>query len=369
MTSPFRPRDSVRDAIPYEPGKPVDELMREYDVDRPPLKMGSNENPYPPPEILEETYRSAFTDLNRYPDGGSFQLREALADHHDWSLEGVMAAGGSDEVLDCLGKALLDRGDQVIVGNPAFVRTPMIAGFMGADVVRVPLTEELEFNLSAFLEEVNSDTRMVYLPNPNNPTGRIITREELDWFYDRLPEQVLLVIDEAYFELIQDEDYPDGRRYLRRDSGPGVVVLRTFSKSYGLAGLRVGYGLMEPPLREELDKVRPPFNVTRPAQAVAPEALHQADDYLEQARSTLPDEASRLRQQLEKRGIETVPSRTHFFLCEPPVTPAREAFEQLLEVGVITRPMDGYGLPNKLRISVLEPDDNDEFLHRWDEVF
>ncbi len=367
--NPYEPRDSVRDAVPYEPGKPVDELMRERNVDRRPLKMGSNENPLPPPESLREAYRDVFGRLNRYPDGGSYRLRQALSEHYDWPLEGILAAGGSDEILDCLGKALLDPEDEVVVSESSFVRLPMIAGFMGASLRPVPLTDEFLLDLAGMERRITDRTRMIYIPNPNNPTGRYVSREALEQFLSTVPPRVLVVLDEAYFELIEDESYPDGRRLLEGSFPPGIVVLRTFSKSYGLAGLRAGYGLMDPELRRELDKVRPPFNVTAPAQAVAREALVSSGEYLRRARDLLPAEADRVREALEERGVETVPTSAHFFLARAPGGEGREAFDRLLDRGVITRPMDGYGLPEYLRISVLEPEDNDEFLSRWDETF
>src|SRR5881409_1445438 len=233
----FRP--PVRDIVPYEPGKPVEEVQRELGLERV-VKLASNEGPFGPfPEALEALTRGA-EELNRYPDGGSYRLHAALAERHDVRFEEVAVGSGADGVIDCLSQAVLEPGDEVVCGWPSFPSYVIYAAKLGAVAVKVPL-RGYRYDLRALLDAVTPRTKLVYLCVPNNPTGTMNTRAELDAYFEDVPQHVLTVLDQAYFEYIDDPDYADGIEYVK--AGRRVIVLRTFSKIYGLAGVRVGYGV------------------------------------------------------------------------------------------------------------------------------
>ncbi len=369
-SNPYRVRKELSGMQAYEPGKPIPEIQVQYNLAEPPIKLASNENPYSPPEELRSVYEAEFERLNRYPDGGSFYLSRALSEKYDWPAEGIVLGGGSDEVLDCLAKATLGEEHEVLMGDPSFAIYQLDAMMMGATPVTVPLTADFEFNLEEMLAEVTSHTRWVCLPNPNNPTSRYVDRESLNEFYRALPEHCLLLLDEAYFELMDLSDYPSGVELLKNQDtgGAGVVVLRTFSKAYAIPGLRVGYGLMSPELAEELHKVRPPFNVTRPGQAVAVKALEQ-EEFLVSSRKKIERERENLLTELEARNVEFVPPVANFFLMKAPGDyTGNQLFKSLLPEGVIVRSMAGYGLEEYVRVTVGKPEENELFLEALDKI-
>ncbi len=368
--SPYRVRDSLNRLQAYEPGKPMEEIQAKYNLDELPVKLASNENPYSPPAQLKNIYEQEFSKLNRYPDGGCFYLREALADKYDWPAEGIVVGAGSDEILDCLAKATLEPGLEIVCGDPSFVIYQMDALMMGAEPKPVPVDDNFDLNLEAMLKQIGPQTRWVCIPNPNNPTSRYLSKQEFKEFYERLPGHCLLLIDEAYFELMTQPDYPNGIDFLKtRNAGQaGVVVLRTFSKAYALPGLRVGYGLMEPELASELHKVRPPFNVNRPAQALAKAALNEAE-FLETSRKKIISERERLLKEFDRRQINYVPPSANFILVEAPGDfTGEQLFEDLLPEGVIVRSMAPYGLKNHFRLTVGRREENDQFLAALDQV-
>ncbi len=368
--SPFRVRETLASLQAYEPGKPMEEIQAKYDLDELPVKLASNENPYSPPDELKSSYDREFQRLNRYPDGGCFYLREALAEKYDWPAEGIVVGAGSDEILDCLAKATLEPGLEVVCGDPSFVIYQMDALMMGAEPKPVPVDANFNLDLEAMLEQVGPQTRWVCIPNPNNPTSRYLSQADFWEFYERLPAHCLLLIDEAYFELMTQSDYPDGLNFLkqRQDGQAGVVVLRTFSKAYALPGLRVGYGLMDPELAAELHKVRPPFNVNRPGQALARAALEETE-FLATSREKIITERQRLLEEFDRRRINYVPPSANFILVEAPGDfKGDQLFEALLPEGVIVRSMAPYGLDNHFRLTVGRQEENDQFLAALDQV-
>src|SRR5919109_2177690 len=260
----FKP--AVRDIVPYEPGKPVEEVQRELGLDRV-VKLASNEGPFGPfPEALD-ALAAAAPGLNRYPDGGGYRLRAALAERHDVRFEEIAIGAGADGVVDALSQVALDPGDEVVCGWPSFPSYVIDARKLGAVARTVPLHEN-RYELEAMLEAVGPRTKLVYVCHPNNPTGTMNTRAELDAFFDAVPEHVLVVLDQAYFEYIDDPEYADGvEEHFKQ--GRRLVVLRTFSKIYGLAGLRVGYGVAPADVVAATSKVRRAFDVTATAQAAA----------------------------------------------------------------------------------------------------
>jgi histidinol-phosphate aminotransferase len=347
-------RAPVRDLVPYEPGKPVDEVQRELGLDRV-VKLASNEGPFGPfPAALEAIARSA-PGLNRYPDGGAYRLRAALAELHDLRFEEVAVGAGSDGLVDGLSQIALEPGDGIVCGWPSFPSYAIDARKLGAVPKTIPLRDD-RYDLEAMLDAITPRTKLVYVCHPNNPTGTMNTRAELDAYFDAVPDHVVTVLDQAYFEYIDDPDYPDGiAEYL--EAGRRVVVLRTFSKIFGLAGVRVGYALASPAVVTALSKVRRAFDITTPAQEAA---LASLDDRHEIERRRLENAAQRpeLERILREHGLEpAAPAVANFLYCDFGED-SRSLFEQLLREGVIVRPTHGFGGPTAIRVTVGTAEEN-----------
>ena len=350
----FRP--SVEALRPYQPGKPVEDVQRELGLARV-VKLASNEGPFGPLPAAREALERAVGDLNRYPDGGVYRLHAALADRHGVAFDEVAVGAGADGCIDMLSQALLDPGDEVVCGWPSFPSYVIYAQKQGADVRTVPLADH-RYDLDALLDAVTARTKLVYVCLPNNPTGTTNTAEELDAFLERVPEHVLTVVDQAYFEYIDRPDYPDAvERYVK--AGRRVAVLRTFSKIYGLAGLRIGYAVAPRDVCGALAKVRRPFDVTTPAQLAALASLDDAAE-LARRRAVNREGLARLEQVLRGHGFDPVPSVGNFLYVETG-SEATELFGRLLEEGVIVRPLAGFGAPTAIRVSVGTPDEIDVF--------
>jgi histidinol-phosphate aminotransferase len=348
----FRP--SVSGLTPYQPGKPVEDVQRELGLDRV-IKLASNEGPFGPFPAAQEAIARATAELNRYPDGGVYRLHEALAERHGVSSAEVSVGPGADGCIDMLSQAILDPGDEIVCGWPSFPSYVIYALKQGAEAKLVPLAD-YRYDLDALLEAVTPRTKLVYICHPNNPTGTMNSTEELDAYFERVPDHVLTVVDQAYFEYIERTDYPDAvERYLK--NGRRVVVLRTFSKIYGLAGLRVGYAVGPSGLCASLAKVRRPFDLTTPAQVAA---IASIDDAAEVARrrAVNTEGLARLEPLLREHGLDPVPSVGNFLYVETG-NDASQLFDQLLREGVIVRPLAGFGSPTAIRISVGTPDELD----------
>jgi histidinol-phosphate aminotransferase len=338
----------VRDLVPYEPGKPVEEVQRELGLDRV-VKLASNEGPFGPfPAAIEAIARSA-PALNRYPDGGAYRLRAALADLHSVRFEEVAVGAGSDGLVEGLSQAALDAGDEIVCGWPSFPSYVIDAKKVGAVPKTVPL-REYRYDLDAMLEAITPRTKLVYVCHPNNPTATMNTRAELDDYFERVPRHVLTVLDQAYLEYIDDPDYADGIvDYLQ--TGRRVVVLRTFSKIFGLAGLRVGYALAPAAVVTALGKVRRAFDITAPAQEAALASLDDANE-VERRRRENAAQRPELERILQEHGLEPAgPAVANFVYCDIGED-SRLLFEQLLREGVIVRPTHGFGGPNAIRVTV-----------------
>jgi histidinol-phosphate aminotransferase len=351
-------RRSVTGLLPYEPGKPVEEVQRELGLERV-VKLASNEGPYGPfPRALEALERCA-GELNRYPDGGVYRLRGALADRHGVGADEVAVGAGIDGVVDCLSQVTLEEGDAIVCGWPSFPMYVIDAVKMGAEPRRVPLRDD-RYDLPALLEAVDERTKIVYVAHPNNPTGTTNTRAELDEYFERVPGHVLTVLDQAYLEYVLDPDYPDGiEEYFK--AGCRVLVLRTFSKIYGLAGLRVGYGVGPGTLVAALGKVRRPFDVSSPAQDAALASLDHAGEVSRRALLNVEGRAE-LERILRRHGWAPAgPAVGNFLFVE--VGDAQAVFDELLRLGVIVRPCAGFGAPGALRITVGTADEH-AFLER-----
>ena len=357
----FRP--AVEQLRPYEPGTPIEEVQRQLGIDRV-VKLASNEGPSGPFPAAIEAMQRAAADLNRYPDGGSFRLHEALAARHGVDAADVCVGAGADGCIDLLSQAILDPGDEVVCGWPSFPSYVIYARKQGAEVRTVPLARH-RYDLDALLDAVSPRTKLVYICIPNNPTGTMSTTDELDEYFARVPGHVLTVVDQAYFEYIDRPDYPDAvERYLR--SGARVVVLRTFSKIYGLAGLRIGYAVAPTDVCGALAKVRRPFDIVSPAQAAALESIDAVDE-LARRRAANAEGLARLESVLRARGLEPVPSVGNFLFAETGGE-ATELYDRLLREGVVVRPLAGFGAPTAVRVTVGLPDEIDALATALDRV-
>jgi histidinol-phosphate aminotransferase len=349
----FRP--AVNDLVPYEPGKPVEEVQRELGLERV-VKLASNEGPYGPFPQAREAIERCAAELNRYPDGGAYRLRAALAERFDLRFEEVAVGAGSDGLVDCLSLSALEPGDEIVCGWPSFPSYVIDARKLGA----VPRTVELRdgrYDLEAMLDAIGPRTKIAYVCLPNNPTGTTNTRAELDAWFDRVPEHVVTVLDQAYAEYIDDPDYPDGvEGYLKQ--GRRTIVLRTFSKIYGLAGLRVGYGLAPAELVTAIGKVRRAFDITTPAQEAALASLDSRDELARRRRENAAN-----REQLEgilrAHRLDPVGPAVGNFVFAEVGEDSRPLFEQLLREGVIVRPTHGFGAPGAVRVTVGLPDEQE----------
>jgi histidinol-phosphate aminotransferase len=346
-------RPALAGLIPYEPGKPVEEVQRELGLDRV-IKLASNEGPLGPfPEAVEAMARAA-AELNRYPDGGAYRLRTALAERHGVRFEEIAIGSGADGVIDGISQAVLDPGDEIVCGWPSFPSYVIYALKLGAVPARVPL-RDYRYDLDALLDAVTPRTKLVYICHPNNPTGTMSTRAELDAYFERVPEHVLTVLDQAYFEYIDDPDYVDGIDNLR--AGRRVLVMRTFSKIYGLAGLRVGYGVGDAELVTAMGKTRRAFDITTPAQEAALASL-DARDELARRRKLNERGRTELERVLRDAGYVVVGPAVGNFLYAEVGDDAQTVFEALLREGVIVRPLAGFGAPQAMRVTVGTSDEH-----------
>ncbi len=348
----FRP--GIQTTKPYAPGKPIEEVQRELGLERV-IKLASNENPEGPlPAVIEAIHKAA-RDINRYPDAACYNLTSKLAEHLDVTPESIIFGNGSNEVIDMLIRALVSPGQNVVFSHHSFIVYHLTTSVHFESGRPVPLMAGDKHDLQAMADQVDEQTKLVLVCNPNNPTGTYNTREEFDAFLARIPENVIVAVDEAYYEYVMADDYPQTMD-LRADH-PNLVILRTFSKIHSLAGLRVGYGVGHPSLIGQLHKTREPFNVNMLSQAAAIACLenwHEVEGRARRNREQLEWMAA----ELTALGLQVVPSQTNFILvrCDGD---AGRLTNELLHKGVIVRPMHAFGLgEGALRISVGLPQEN-----------
>lgn len=341
-----RATPGVQGLQPYVPGKPAQELERELgltDI----IKLASNENPLGPSPVALAAAQQALAELHLYPDASGYRLKQALQQHYGLSPDCITLGNGSNDVLELIARAFLRPGDEVVYSQYAFLVYPIITQASSATAV-VTEARGWGHDLDAMLAAVTERTRLVFIANPNNPTGTWLSRAQLCAFMDVLPVSVVLVLDEAYTEYSEDPDFPDGLELLARY--PNLVVTRTFSKAWGLAGLRVGFAAANREITDLLNRVRQPFNVSGPALAAA-EAVLQDADYLARTLETNRAGMRQLIDGLERLGLAVIPSAGNF-VCVGLGRPAGPVYQQLLERGVIVRPVANYQMPDHLRISI-----------------
>ncbi|MBV9079678.1 MAG: histidinol-phosphate transaminase [Elusimicrobia bacterium] len=362
-TSPIRPRPELEHFEIYKPGLAIQQIKRQFGL-KEVVKLASNECALGASPKAASAYKKLAKDLYRYPESRSVDLRRALAERHKRDLGEVIVGAGSDEIIELLAKAYLTPQDEVIVSASAFLQYRIAAHLMGARVVTVPL-KNWKHDLDGMAAAVTGRTKLIFIANPNNPTGTYNTETEVNRFLAALPERVLPVFDEAYFEFAStNADYPDMVSEFKRRP---MVVLRTFSKIYGLAGLRVGWGVAPEAVVSELDKIRPPFNVSLPAQAAALAAM-QDTKHVKKAVELNEKERAAMRAALEKMGFEVIPSAANFLLFRVEPRTGFEIFERLLRKGIIARVVDEYALPAFLRVTIGLPKENKKFLEALREV-
>jgi len=337
---------------PYAPGKPISELEREYGISDA-IKLASNENPLGPGTRVLEALSAGFDELARYPDGNGFALKAALAEKHALDPAAITLGNGSNDVLEMVAHAFLSPQTSAVFSAHAFAVYPIVTQAIGAranvaaahDGSRGP---RFGHDLAAMRQAIDADTRVVFIANPNNPTGTWLGRDELHAFLEAVPDHVIVVIDEAYFEYVSEPDYPDSMAWV--PGFPNLLVTRTFSKAYGLASLRIGYGVAQPELADVLNRVRQPFNVNSFALAGAVAAL-QDSEHLQHSVRVNREGMQQLETGLQALQLAYIPSVGNFISVDVGRDPAA-VYEALLREGVIVRPVDNYGMPGHLRISI-----------------
>ena len=336
----------VRSLQPYQPGKNIEELERELGISGI-VKLASNENPRAPSASVGRAVTHMLPELSRYPDGGGFHLKQAPADQLAVDPGQITLGNGSNDVLELITRAFVRPGQGVIVAQHSFAVYTLVAKSAGADLRVVPAVC-WGHDLEGMAEVVDGETRIVFIANPNNPTGTWVSRDLLIDFMDSIPNHVLVVLDEAYFEYVEEENYPDGIQLLSHC--PGLIVTRTFSKIHGLAGLRVGYSVSSSEIAEILNRVRQPFNVNALGYVAALAALEDEEFVLE-SRTLNREQMSRICEDLDRLEVKWIPSAGNFVSVDVG-RPAAPVFERMLRSGVIVRLIENYGMPNHLRITV-----------------
>jgi len=357
-------RSCLMSIKPYLPGKPIEEVERELgltDV----IKMASNENPLGPSPRAIKAMRENLEKMHIYPDGNCFYLKQVLAEKLKVLPEQLIIGNGSDEILSILTQAYVKPGDEAVMIAPTFSEYEFAMRIMDGMPCSVPLVgEDFSYDFDAILGAINENTKVVFICSPNNPTGTIIRKKEFDHFIERLPEKVLLLMDQAYQEYVTDPEHPTGLDYIEKRYP--IIVLRTFSKIYGLAGLRVGYGVAPVEIISELNRVREPFNVNAMAQAAAIAAVEDSD-HVEHSRDLVRKGRKQLAEGLAELGFRVVPDEANFCFVDIN-TDSRPIFQALLRKGIIIRTGDIFGFPNYIRITYGTAEQNSRFLAAFKEV-
>ena len=340
---------------PYPPGKPIEEVERE--LGHPAIKLASNENPLGASPKALEAIRNAVDRINFYPDGHGYYLRQKLAELHGLEMNQVILGAGSTDIIELVAKAFLVAGDEAITSESAFYIYRLAIDEMGAGLVQTPL-KNMGYDLAAVSRAVSQRTKVIYVGNPNNPTGTMVTADEFERFLDSVPGRVLVVLDEAYYEYVQRSDYSRSTDLVR--AGRNVLVLRTFSKVYGLAGLRIGYGMGHPDIINALNRVRSPFNANSVAQVAALAALDDKE-HVQRSVESNRREMKFVTSELTLLGVRYTPSVGNFLLVDTG-RDCEEDFARLLHEGVIVRPMKLYAFPTSQRVTIGTHEENEQFL-------
>ena len=354
-------RKNILDFQPYLPGKPIEEVKRELGLARVD-KLASNENPLGPSSRAVSAMKRSLNRVNLYPDGSGFYLKKTLARKLKVKPENIILGSGTDEIIEIIGKTFLNPVDEIIVSKHAFIRYEMAGELMGCQIKKVPM-RNFTHDLEAMKRAITERTKIVFVANPNNPTGTYVTEKEVERFMDGLAEEIMVVFDEAYREYVTRKDYPQTLPYVKK--GQTVIVLRTFSKIYGLAGLRIGYGIGKSELIGFMERIRPPFNTNSLAQIAAQASLSD-ETHIRRGRELVGKERKYMEDNLGKMGIEFVPSVANHILLK--VGNGQNVFKKLLKKGIIVRAMVEYDLPEFIRVTIGLPQQNRRFINALREV-
>jgi len=350
-------RPHLKNVRPYVPGKPIEELRRERNFTGEIAKLASNENPYPPIAEVIHAIEEELDQLNRYPNSGSYYLCAELTRFLDVEPGQIFVGNGSNEIIDLLVRAFINPKDEIVYPFPSFIVYPIVAQLMGVKAVEVPL-DDYRLDLVAMKKAITPRTKIVFICNPNNPTGTYVTKEEVDRFLDGLRPDIIIAFDEAYYEYVVADDFPETLELLK--SHPNIIIFRTFSKIHSLSGLRVGYSISHPELVTCLHTVRQPFNVNRMAQAAAIAAIRYFDKTKERINENR-EQMKNVRDGLIDLGFEVPPSQANFLLAVPPEG-VGGLIEELMNRGIIVRDMSPFGLIGAIRVSIGTPEENERFI-------
>jgi histidinol-phosphate aminotransferase len=346
----------IESLVPYPPGKPIEELERELGISGS-IKLASNENPLGPSPMAVQAIIDNLSKINRYPDGSAYYLKSRLAEIYNIPLNRIIVGNGSNELLELIIRCFLSPGDEVIQGFPTFLFYEKVVTGAGGRLISVPLSG-FKIDLDGILKAFSVDTKIVFINNPNNPTGSVLSMKELTDFLKSLPKDVVTVLDEAYIEFVTDKDAANGLKLL--NDYPRLILLRTFSKIYGLAGLRIGYGFSSDEIIDYMNRVRQPFNVNLLAQAAATAAL--ADKaFVSETLKVTREGLNYLFTELDALDLKYKPTQTNFFLIKSPLG-GKKTYELMLKEGVIIRNMESFGLGDYIRINVGLPEENKRFI-------
>lgn len=369
-------RKAIRDLSPYQPGKPIEELQRELGMKEAEIiKLASNENPIGPSPKAVKAIREAISDINRYPDGSSFYLKKKLASELKLRPQNIILGNGSDEIIDIITKAFLEEDEEAIISEPSFLEYKIIVKTRGARIKALPmktptpsknsaLSGRFRYDIEHILNSIAKNTKLIFLGNPDNPTGAYLTKDELNLFLKDCPKSVIVVFDEAYRELTESPDYSNPMDYLNSHN---MIILRTFSKAYGLAGLRIGYAITNKGLAGWMERVRQPFNVNMLAQVAAEAALDDTA-HLAKTKSLIREGKRFLVRNLRCLGVDIIEGPANFMLISYKGINGTVLFKKLLPHGVIIRNMEPYGLTEWARVSVGTMPENRRFIETLEKV-
>ena len=348
-------RKNILDVTPYIAGKPIQETKRQLGL-KDVIKLASNENPLGASPKAKDAIRKNLNNINRYPDSNSFYLKKRLASYLGVEPANLVLGNGSDELIDIIIKTFVEDGENIITADVTFLEYEIISKVLGREVITIPL-RYFKYDLESIKKKIDKKTKLIFISNPNNPTGTYVTKYEIEDFIRDLPSNVLLVLDEAYDTFIDVDDFPNSLKYIKNEN---VIILKTFSKAYGLAGLRIGYALAWAELASYMERVRQPFNVNSLAQAAAIACLDDKK-FLQQTRKIILEGKSYLYDSLKNLGLPYVPSVANFILVDVG-RDCMDVFRDMLKYGVIVRDMKQYGLKNFIRVTIGTKKENERFI-------
>lgn len=355
-------REIIKSISPYIPGKPISDVKRELGLNNV-IKLASNENPLGPSKYVLEALANSLEELSRYPDGNCTELKNKLAKKFDVKPSQVLFGAGSDEITQFIAAVFLNNGDNSIMAIPTFPRYETVSKVMGAMPIEIPL-KNYKHDLDAFLSNINEKTKIIWICNPNNPTGTIIEKDGLYSFLKKVPKDIVVVVDQAYIEYIDNPNYPDAKQYL--DEFPNLIVLQTFSKIYGLASFRIGFAISSEEIIEKLNRVRPPFNVNHLAQIAAYYALDDID-YINAVKELNKISLEYLYNEFKSLNLNFIESYANFVMVDVK-TDSTEIFNKLLRKGIIVRPGNAFGMSSFIRVTTGTMDENKLFIKNLVEV-